>query len=303
MNQFFAGPLQGVVDQRIATDAKKHFRNRMLEEIWDEKCAVGKCKWLTKVLPGGVRIRCYSDSFLSQLIYTEVFENTELEFVRHYLRRGDVFVDIGANIGLFTVIAAHVVKESGQVFAIEPVESTFLRLCENLKLNRFANVVALRLAIGHETGTMQMQTSLEGFDAFNTFGVPSRGDKFMPVNVKVSTLDQLVEEHSLMRSATLIKIDVEGWELRVVEGGRSLFESLDAPTLLVEFTDENAKGAGSNCHELYRYIESFGYSFYVYDSDSCQLIPDPMRSSYPYANLVACKNKAMVEERVQSRIS
>ena len=88
-------------------------------------------------LEGGEKIWLYPDSKLSQSILCGNFEGTECTFLRRFLRSGDVFVDIGANIGLHTIIASSCVGPKGHIYAFEPSEQTFSRLKSNIATNEF----------------------------------------------------------------------------------------------------------------------------------------------------------------------
>jgi FkbM family methyltransferase len=83
---------------------------------------------------------------VSRLIYEEVFENDELTFLERYLKEGDVFIDVGANIGIFSLVAAKMVGATGKVISFEPTLSTFQRLNENIILNNFTNILPINAA-------------------------------------------------------------------------------------------------------------------------------------------------------------
>src|SRR5579871_3144648 len=87
-------------------------------------------------LRAGVQLRVYPDSELCRLIYLGGYESIERDFVSRYLRPGDVFVDVGANVGLYTVLASKMVGDTGSVHSFEPCSKTFRRLEENVRLNR-----------------------------------------------------------------------------------------------------------------------------------------------------------------------
>lgn len=99
----------------------------------------------------------------------------------------------------------------------------------------------------------------------------------------------------------MMKIDVEGWETRVLVGGRETLSRDDAPLLQVEFTDEAAASAGSTCQELYHTLQGLGYELFSYDPKKSQLTEEPLRDQYPYANLIASKSKQDVAKRLKQR--
>jgi FkbM family methyltransferase len=246
-------------------------------------------------------MRLYGDSELCRLIYCCSFETTERSFLNHFLQPGDVFVDVGANIGLFTLIAACLVGPTGRVVAFEPTGVTYTRLVDNVRLNGFCNVNCVNSALSNRSGQLDLARLTDGFDAWNSFAEPTMGGKFSHERVEVIEWDHYARAHNLSGAVTMMKIDVEGWESRVLAGGKEAFARPDAPVLQVEFTDAAAKAAGSSCHNLYEFLESLGYRMFVYNSCKRSLAQEGMREQYPYVNLIAAKNPVFVNERLRGR--
>ena len=94
------------------------------------------------------------------------------------MRPGDVFVDVGANIGLYTLIAAHIVGASGRVYAFEPGSETYRRLLSNVQLNQMTNVSCHELALSDSTARLDMNMSTDGYDAWNSLAKPIAGSSF-----------------------------------------------------------------------------------------------------------------------------
>jgi FkbM family methyltransferase len=246
-------------------------------------------------------MRLHFDSELARLVYCDDFETRERRFVSAFLRPGDVFVDIGANIGLFSLIAANRVGDSGMVYAFEPARKTFHRLHENVKLNNFCNVQCFQLALSDEFGEFPFYASEDGFDAWNSIAHPIEGKSFSREFVQCMTWDHFARLHHLIGEVTMMKIDVEGWETRVLSGGYEVLCRGDAPLLQIEFTEEAAASAGSSCKDLYRTLEGFGYSMFCYDPRTRKLVHDPLREKYPYVNLIATKKTEEASVRIRER--
>jgi FkbM family methyltransferase len=245
-------------------------------------------------------MRLYADSEICRLIYYRHFESVERAFLNSFLQPGDVFVDVGANIGLFTLIAANRVGSTGQVIAFEPTAVTYRRLLHNVQINRFKQVKCLQLALSDGDGALELMQSVDGFDAWNSLARPTMGKAFTSERVHAVGWDQYAKQQDLIGSVTMMKIDVEGWETRVLSGGQEMFARSDAPVLQVEFSDEAASGAGVSCHILYRTLEGFGYRMFIYKPEICAIVPDSMREEYPYVNLIAAKNPDFVNARLRA---
>lgn len=238
---------------------------------------------------GRARLRLHTDSTLGGLIFCHGFEQNERTFLWRYLRVGDVFVDVGANIGLFTVIAAKRVGERGRVYAFEPAALPRQRLEENILLNKFGNVSVQPFALSDQDGWLEISVPTDGHDAWSSLAMPIAGTGIQVDRIEAITWDNFAKSYG-DRKPTMIKIDVEGWENRVLDGASTALSAVDAPLLQVEFTDAAAQAAGSSCAALYQHLLDLGYTVCHYDKVHNQLVPEVLRPSYPYDNLYATKH-------------
>ena len=236
---------------------------------------------------------------LSRLIYCRHFEMKEREFLNSFLRDGDIFIDVGSNLGLFTLIAARKIGPTGRVIAFEPSPVTFTRLKENVQLNGLTNVQCVNAALSDQSGVSDFTQSEDGFAAWNSFAAPTKGERLSTVPVKAITWDEFAKQQGLVGRVAMMKIDVEGWESRVIQGARLCLSRDDAPLLQVEFTDEAARAAGTSCGALYAALEDFGYRMYSYVPATQAIVSEPPRKEYPYVNLLAVKNLDSIISRLQ----
>lgn len=251
-------------------------------------------------LPPRLKIRLFGDSELCRLIYYRHFEALERDFLIRFLRPGDTFVDVGANIGLFSLIAARCVEPGGRVFAFEPTAMTYDRLTDNVRLNGLANVDCIKRALSDGCGRLQLMRASGGFDGWNSLARPVMGEASEAEEVEVIRWDQYAKQHDLAGSVTMMKIDVEGWESRVLAGGEEVLMRPDAPVLQVEFTDDAAEAAGTSCRELYQRLEAYGYRMFRYDPGRHALTPETRQERYPYVNLIAAKDADFVNARIRT---
>jgi FkbM family methyltransferase len=165
-------------------------------------------------------------------LYGEWAES-ELDLLGLFIKPGDVVVDVGANIGTHTVFFAQRTGAAGQVYAFEPQRIVFQNLCANLALNGLLNVRAFAAAVGREPGTIAVppiayaEPGNYGGVALAASAATEAGGERVPV----MALDGLGIER-----CRLLKIDVEGMELDVLEGGRTLVAQL-RPIVYVENND------------------------------------------------------------------
>lgn len=153
-------------------------------------------------------------------LYAGLHDFQEMAFLLHLLRPADLFVDAGANVGTYTVLAAAAVGCSA--IAVEPVERTRRQLMENLWLNHVADRVTVAgCALGAHRGVVRVATSYGAMNRVLSDGEAGDTDT---VEVEACTLDDLLDQ----REPRLIKIDVEGFEAQVIAGAAG---ALAKPTL------------------------------------------------------------------------
>ena len=174
-------------------------------------------------------------------------------FVSH-LREGMTVMDVGANLGLYSLLISRAVGPSGKVYAFEPVPEFFAQLKEHLALNNAASVIPVPIALSDEKGIAKM--SVKG-GASSLFRHVS--DEF--VEVQMERLDDFVEGEGIER-VDAIKIDVEGAELKVIRGADKTIRR-NKPILMVEVSPVTLQAAGTTPEELFETIVGYGYNAFV----------------------------------------
>lgn len=297
--------------KRLATAAKRIYRALLPEKVRAQvhvaRARARRLRWdlvkrrrghLLKEIEPGVKIKLYGDSVLCEILLFQNFEEETRAFLKAFLRPGDVFLDVGANVGLFTLLAARHVGGSGKVHAFEPVRKTHARLIENVRLNGLTNVTCHCIALSDTIGEATITVAGEGFDAWNSLGKPYMGGVVGTETVATTTLDEFVERHSLTGRISAIKIDVEGWESRVLAGANRTLSRGDAPLLIVEFTEQAARLAGSSCSELHRALNALAYEILTFDQQRPTLTLLPIADQYSNINVIASKRRSELAIRL-----
>lgn len=195
-------------------------------------------------------------------IYVGLHEFEDMAFLLHLLRMGDLFVDIGANIGSYTILASGAV--GAECISVEPIPSTFYLLNENINLNRLTgHVEALNIGIGEDEGILRFTA---GLDTVNHVLCNSEKN-VKTVEVPVRPLNDLLANQEPL----LIKIDVEGFETNVVSGA---YKVLSRPSLLAVILELNGSGDRYGFDEvsLHKKMLSFGFSTFTYSPFERRLI-------------------------------
>ena len=197
------------------------------------------------------------------LLIDSVYEPASHKFLLSRLHAGGVFVDVGANIGVFTVPAALRAGPKGVVLAIEPAPAIAGYLRRNIVLNGLKNVRVKQCAAFERN-----EDELPFYHApTEHFGMEALAAQFhdSPISVPGRTLDDLLAEEQLAR-VDLIKIDVEGFEASVLQGASQLLKRQDAPTILFEFCDwAEARVPGRQIGDAQRVLLDYGYKIHRLD--------------------------------------
>lgn len=253
-----------VIDEKVATTrgTRQLRANFMLSPEFGENnpelTLFNDRNIVIKEMDGGLRLFVdTSDIVIGWGIIRGTYEAEELEFVRRTVRPGENVLDIGANIGLFTVTMASLTGPTGKVYAFEPLEELATMLMRSVAENRFEDRVVLeRVAVGDKAGTGQLISAAKTTNAGGAYlkagNVPSGHDV---TEVKLITLDN----YPLRRPVHFIKIDVEGAELLAFRGAKQLLKE-DRPVILSELHPAQlSKVSGCTAAEFVAELESYGY--------------------------------------------
>ncbi len=242
----------------------------------------------TSRLYDDVTIQYLPQGNVSRDLYLGHFEHDVMDFIRHYLKPGMTVFDVGANIGIYSLLSARLVCEQGFVHAFEPTPATMDRLKANLALNQFTWVFANELAVTDRAGRAKLH--LYEQNAMNSLARQDWvGNAVGQVEIATISLDEYVRVRSIPR-VHLLKIDVEGAELFVFKGARNLLSSLNPPVVLCEFADKTARGFGYEANAIRDFLEEFGFRFFRWNLKSQCLVPEPKRPNYKlYANLICMR--------------
>lgn len=185
------------------------------------------------------------------------------EILGKYLKKGDIFIDCGANIGYFSMIAAGFVGEEGQVHSFEPVPEYFQKLEALSKMNSQYKIVVNQFALGEKEELSKIY--IEGFSGIgnNTFfPVFLEGVGNKAVEVPICRLDKYIKEKKI-ENIKLIKIDVEGFEFPVLKGLKNYFLECKKtglfPLIICEICPKACSIQGYKLKDLFDYMKEFSY--------------------------------------------
>jgi FkbM family methyltransferase len=184
------------------------------------------------------------------LYFYGTFEAGTLHIIRKCLRQNDAFIDVGANIGLMSLLASRLIGQKGKVYAFEPEPATFTILERNIEINRITNVRTFRIALGSASTTEIIYSNLARSRESASLIKPQSNSEGVPIQVE--TLDKFITTNHVA-DVRMMKIDVEGWELEVLRGARQLLSSPYAPIICIEYSSVHPFYNGQIL-DLYEYI-------------------------------------------------
>ncbi len=240
---------------------------------------------MTFGLPGGYRMRFHPSAISAALWQERSFRQEDVDVCTSILRPGDTFVDVGANVGQLSIVAARRVGRQGRVVAIEAHPRTFGFLRDNLALNQLDWVDARNTALGDEEGRISFtDLSLDDQNAVATPGATAS------VEVPLTTLDFLWPETA--GDIRLLKIDVEGFEAKVLAGGASAIRRCAA--LYIEESERNLARFGSKPAELRHTLNGLGFEIFGWSADGWRRNP-PFALGENSQNLMALRRGVVPE--------
>jgi FkbM family methyltransferase len=189
-----------------------------------------------------------------------VYEKYETELFKKMVEDGMVVVDIGANIGYYTLIAAKLVGNKGIVYAFEPEPSNYKRLCENIAINGYTNIVPVEKAVSKANGKTKLyvNAAMTHVSSFAKDNVLIHRKDFDCLEVETTTLDDFFERTVGNDRIDFMKIDVEGAEGLVVDGAERVLRN-NSLKILMEFMPDCLRNVGADPLELLYKLRSYGF--------------------------------------------
>lgn len=229
-------------------------------------------KILLSVIPKTVRvtegvITLHSkDPVISGALAFGVYEPFQIETFRTQVQAGDVVLDIGANIGLYTVIAAGRVGEAGAVFSFEPEDENYALLTKNIKANNFTNTQAVNCAVSNENGTATLSLAEDNKGNHSLLSPTISG---ATQQVTIVRIDDWLRENKVEK-VNVIKMDIQGAEPHALEGMRETMTY--TPILFIEYEPALLRTAAHDPIQMLTGLQSYGYDLYDVNEGSRSLV-------------------------------
>ena len=224
---------------------------------------------IRKLLPKQVEIHGATvvlnptDPVVSGALHFGVYEKAETRFFQSACRDGMTFLDVGANLGYYTALAARVVGPNGRVLAVEPDPDSFGYLEQTIAANAVGNVEAFPVAASDAPATLPLYISTDNRGDNRLY---ASGEDRPQVEVAARPLDALLRENKI-DTVDLIKIDVQGYEPKVIAGLRETITSSPNLTLLTEFWPQGIDEASEDANEFLQTLRELGLTLHELQPD------------------------------------
>lgn len=249
------------------------------------------------------RFVCVPTSHTSVRTYltAQAYEEAESAIIRAWLLPDDACVDVGANIGIMSVLFATHVRQTGKVVAVEPIPATAHTLRTTIATLRLSNVIVAEACASDRPGAREIMIPLQGApDISASFCVaPANSARFIPGRVAGTTVDALLAEHNISHRLALLKIDVEGAEPLVLRGAAALLSGTHLPLVLIEANTPALARLGFTPQDICRFLPPDRFDLFCVQRSTSDLsdpadfgtvypLPDPGTHEWPwYSNLLA----------------
>jgi FkbM family methyltransferase len=191
----------------------------------------------------------------------KVYEPQEVIYLESIVNSGNTVLDIGANIGYYSLILARKVGENGRVYAFEPEPENFELLKKNVAINHYQNIIPVNMAISDTNGISRLYINETNKGDHRLY---DSGNKRSFITVEKIKLDDYFKGQP-QTNIDVIKMDIQGSELQALKGMTNLLLNSKKLILVLEFWPFGLNCAGSNPEELIDFLTEMGFHIFVLD--------------------------------------
>jgi FkbM family methyltransferase len=220
-------------------------------------------------------------------VYCGLHDFEDMSFLLHLLRPTDLFIDIGANVGSYTVLAS--AEIGAETISIEPLPATCQHLEDNILINKIQDKVQVKnIGLGSQQGIIKFTTT------FDTINHVATAEETETIDVAVDTLDNVIAERNKL--PLLLKIDVEGFETEVVKGADKVLKNNELKAIIIELNGSGNR-YGYDETKIHDTFLSLGFSPYIYHPFERKLT---LSANFGTHNTIYVRDIEFVQERLKT---
>jgi FkbM family methyltransferase len=191
------------------------------------------------------------------LLYYGLYGSHIIELIKRKIKPDMTVLDLGANIGFYTLYAAKLVGNKGKVYAFEPEPKNYQLLLRNIQINNFKNIIPIQKAVSNSNGKTQLYLDKTNL-CKHSFSENNISEKSGSIEVETTTLDTFFKDKLEFDRIDFIKIDVEGAEGLAIKGAQKILQNKNLQILL-EFWPSGQKNMGTDPFELLKCLQEYGF--------------------------------------------
>jgi len=228
-------------------------------------------------LPGGLKVKVDLRIPYERMVYLQLEEWNDLLYISKKLKKGDNFIDVGSNIGIWSLVAGKSVGPTGKVFSFEPNPATFEKLKENVSLNNFEEIIEIsQIAVSDKNDIVNFSCEIE----HNNSAI-SNINNSKNIKVKTVSLDSIFYDLEIRG----MKLDTEGYEMKVLRGALNIIKRFQ-PFLIIEFNTTLLPSKFLRDWDVYILLQDLKYLSFSYDKQGNETLIDGSFSLNGYTNIL-----------------
>jgi len=198
--------------------------------------------------------KMYLDSLFRDISVLGVWEPLQTEIVKKIIKNGNIVLDLGANIGYYTLILSKLVGNEGKVYSFEPDPKNFALLKKNIEINNYQNILFTQKAISNKKGTLRLYLSTTNPGDHRIFNV---GDNRNFIEIESIRLDDWLDK--LQDKINFIKIDIQGAEGKAIEGMTTIIQKSEKLNIITEFWPYGLIKLGTKPENFLKALTNYGF--------------------------------------------
>lgn len=200
----------------------------------------------------------------------KTFEKFETELVKKEIKNGNIVLDIGANIGYYSLVFSQLVGTNGQIFAFEPDPNNFALLKKNIEINNLKNVTVIQKAVSDVSKPLSLYLCDYNHAQHRIYPSPRCNEKII---VESTTIDEYLSGKEFYNKINFVKMDVEGAEYNVLEGMKKTLKSNPSLKILCEFSPKQIREHKLEPEDVLDQLLRFGFKIYPITTAGEKIIP------------------------------
>lgn len=245
--------IAGRILRRIPNVPGKHLYSKaLLKPIVNRR----DMEFVLPIHSGDIKLICRLTDWIPWNVYLHgsyIVEQNYEKFMLQLVEENSVIFDVGANIGYYTVQFSEI--SDGEIYAFEPMDYQYRTLQKNLELNSLTNIHPVKKIVSNTNGSEKIYFS--GMENTAASSLVNKTDQYE--EIQCITLDDFCKDNEI-EAIDLIKIDVEGYELKALKGLQSMLKNQKISHLFIEIVEKHLNSAGTSAKEVCSYLESHNYT-------------------------------------------